>query len=261
MRFPKAVQFKHGDTLSLYSFSMYNSTFNISASQYQNNKIYFTWFNGTTYTFTIPDGYYAVSDLNTWLQSQFILNNLYCTNASGSTNIYFAQFQTNPSRYKNEIDIYYMPSSANALIFGYVKPASATWAFPAVNTLVQLTINNGLLNYFGMSSRVLFGNETIVKNYQYLSDTTPIVSPVFSYLLTTNLICSDMNQVATVFSQFPVSASFGQLIYIQSSMDTRINIKQGLYSEIIVQLWDQTFMPLVFQDPELTLFLIIDIKE
>ena len=263
LRFPKTVQFKQTDTLSLYSFSMYNSTFNISASQYQNSTISFTWFNGTTYTFVIPDGYYAVTDLNVWLQSQFILNNLYCTNSSGSTFIYFAQFQTNPNRYKNEIDIYYMPSATNATTFGYVKPTSATWTFPTVNTMVQLTINNNLLSFFGMKSRTIFGNETVIKNYQYLSDPgqTPIISPVFSYIITTNLICSDMNQVATTIAQFPVNAPFGGLINVLSSMDSRINVKAGLYSELIVQLWDQSFNPLVFQDPEMTLFFIIDIAD
>ena len=48
LKLPKAVQFKKGDKLSLYSFSMYNSFYNISASQYGNSNITFTWFNGTT---------------------------------------------------------------------------------------------------------------------------------------------------------------------------------------------------------------------
>lgn len=258
MRFPSAVRFKKGSTVSLYSFSMYNSTFNISESQYQNSKIQFKWFDGTIYTFTIPDGYYSVNDLNIWLQSQFILNNLYCTNSAGSSFIYFAQFQTNAIRYKNEIDIYYVPSASNASSFGYVKPASATWSFPVVNTLVQLTINQNLKQYFGMKTRTIFGNETTVQNYQYLSDGTPIISPVFSYIITANILGSSFNQVPTVMAQFPISASFGNLINVQSTMDSKITIKEGLYNELIVQLWDQDFKPLVFQDPEMTLFLIIE---
>ena len=257
LRFPSTVEFKKGCQLSLYSFSMYNSTFNISASQYQNNIIYFTWFDGTQYTFKIPDGYYSVSDLNTWLQSQFILKNLYCTNTTGSQFVYFAQFQTNAIQYKNEIDIFYVPSATSASTFGYVKPTSATWNFPAVNSMPQLTINNNLKQYFGMSTRTTFGNETIVKNYEYLSDTTPIISPVFAYIMTTNICLSTYNQVAGVFFQLPVNASFGNLINIQSTMDSKIDIKPGLYNQLIVQLWSQDFMPLIFKDPELTMLLII----
>ena len=84
----KAVEFKKGDKLSLYSFSMYNSFYNISASQYGNSNITFTWFNGTIYNWVIPDGYYSLSDLNLWLQQQFILNKLYCVNSNNSQNIY-----------------------------------------------------------------------------------------------------------------------------------------------------------------------------
>lgn len=258
MSFPKSVAFTQGDTLSLYSFSAYNSTYNISGSQYNNNKIVFTWFDNTQYTFIIPDGYYSVSDLNIWLQSQFILNNLYCSSSTGSAFVYFAQFQTNSVRYKNEIDIYYVPSAANAIIYGYSKPPSATWNFPTQDKLVQLTINTQLKSYFGMLSRTTFGNETLIQNYQYLSDTTPIVSPVFSYILTCNLLCSDYSQVPTILAQFPVNVQYGNLINVQSTVDSKISIKPGLYNELQIQLWDQNYTPLVCQDPELTLFLIVE---
>lgn len=254
IRFPQAVSFK-GAKLSLYSFSMYNSTYNISQSIYSNSKITFTWFDGSIYNWFIPDGYYSVSDLNIWLQSQFVTNNLYFTNITGSTFYYCAVFQTNSTQYKNEIDIYYVPNSTTS---GYLKPSSATWNFPATNTMVQLTINPNLLSYFGMSSRLTFGNEIVVKNYQYLSDTFPVISPVFSYYLTANIICSSFNQVAGVFSQFPINVAFGQLIQVNTVMDSRLDIKDGLYNELIIQLWDQNFNPLKFQDPELTLFLIVE---
>ena len=106
LKLPKAVEFKKGDKLSLYSFSMYNSFYNISASQYGNTNITFTWFDGTIYNWTIPDGYYSLSDLNLWLQQQFILNKLYCVNSNNSQNIYFTVFQTNSVLYKAQIDVF-----------------------------------------------------------------------------------------------------------------------------------------------------------
>ncbi len=109
LKLPKAVEFKKGDKLSLYSFSMCNSFYNISASQYGN--ITFTWFDNTIYNWTIPDGYFSLSDLHLWLQQQFILNKLYCVNSNNSQNIYFVQFQTNSVLYKAQIDAYFMPSA------------------------------------------------------------------------------------------------------------------------------------------------------
>jgi hypothetical protein len=253
---PKAVQFQKGDKLSLYSFSMYNSFYNISQTQYQNTNITFTWFDNTIYNWTIPDGYYSLSDLNLWLQQQFILNKLYCVNSNNSQNIYFVQFQTNSVLYKAQIDVYFMPSSANAALYGYQKPEGATWNFPATNTMVRITINDNLKTYFG-TSQTTFGNISPAQNMNYLSDVCPSISRVFSIYLGCNLITSDYNQIGNLFSQFPISSSYGNLIKIESPIDALISIKEGIYSEILISLWDQENRPLVFIDTEMTLFLII----
>lgn len=258
LKFPSATNFKDAK-LSLYSFSMYNSTFNIS-QHLNNNKLYFKWFDQTEYTFTIPDGYYSVNDLNTFLHYQFIVNNLYAVNSSGSSYIYFVQFQTNSVQYKCEIDTFYVPSATNAQTLGYKPPNGATWSFPESNSLVQLTICPGLKSYFGMTNQTQFPSSMsdTIKNYQFLSTSTPIVSPIFSYILTTNLVVSNFNQSANVFAQFPINVKFGDLINITSVQDSRIDIKDGIYSEINVRLWTQDFEPLPFQDSELTLFLIVE---
>jgi len=261
VKLPKAVQFKKSDKLSLYSFSMYNSFYNISASQYGNSNITFTWFDNTVYNWTIPDGYYSLSDLNLWLQQQFILNKLYCVNSNNSQNIYFVVFQTNSVLYKAQIDVYYMPSTTNAALYGYTVPSGASWTFPASNTMVTLTINQNLQSFFGITNQLTFGNITPVQNMHYLSNTCPIVSPVFSIFLGCNLIVSDFNQIGNLFSQFPISAAYGNLIKIESSIDALISIKEGIYSEIVITLWDQNNKPLIFQDPELTVFLIITTDE
>jgi len=261
VKLPKAVQFKKSDKLSLYSFSMYNSFYNISASQYGNSNITFTWFDNTVYNWTIPDGYYSLSDLNLWLQQQFILNKLYCVNSNNSQNIYFVVFQTNSVLYKAQIDVYYMPSTTNAALYGYTIPSGASWTFPASNTMVTLTINQNLQSFFGITNQLTFGNITPVQNMHYLSNTCPIVSPVFSIFLGCNLIVSDFNQIGNLFSQFPISAAYGNLIKIESSIDALISIKEGIYSEIVITLWDQNNKPLIFQDPELTVFLIITTDE
>jgi hypothetical protein len=256
LKLPQAVQFKKSDTLSLYSFSMYNSFYNISASQYQNTQITFTWFDGTIYNWLIPDGYYSLSDLNLWLQQQFIINKLYCVNSNNSQNIYFVTFQTNSVLYIAQIDVYFMPSSANATLYGYQKRSGATWNFPGSNLMNKITINSNLKSYFG-TTQTTFGEITPAQNMNYLSNICPTVSPVFSIFLGCNLVVSNYNQIANLFAQFPISASYGNLIKIESSIDALISIKEGIYSEIIITLWDQENRPLIFIDNELTLFLIV----
>ena len=92
-QFPNPQTFRKGDQIGLSAISIYNSFFNISA-KYGNNSFQFTFpgvFPSTTtalsnyvlnsdmtatFTFTIPDGYYAIPDINYFFQQQCILNNL-----------------------------------------------------------------------------------------------------------------------------------------------------------------------------------------
>jgi len=259
IRLPKPTQFKKGDQISLHSFSMYNSFYNISASQYQNTSISVNWL-GTIYNWTIPDGYYSVSDLDIWLQSQFILNKLYCTNSTNSQNIFFVRFLTNSVLYKNEIDVFYIPSAANAASFGYVIPSNASWVFPSSNTMPTITINQNLQKYFGITDRLIFGDGTVENKY-YVSNVCPTISPVFSIFIGCSLISSNFNQIGNLMAQFPISSSFGNLIRYNSTMDSNIDISPGVYNEIIVTLWDQENNPLKFQDTDVTIFFIVNISE
>jgi hypothetical protein len=149
-----------------------------------------------------------------------------------------------------------MPSSANATLYGYQKPEGALWNFPSVNQMVTITINDNLKVYFG-TTQTTFGNISPAQNMNYLSDVCPSISRVFSIYLGCNLITSDFNQIGNLFSQFPISASYGNLIKIESSIDALISIKEGIYSEISISLWDQENRPLQFIDKDLTLFLIV----
>ncbi len=123
--------------------------------------------------------------------------------------------------------------------------------------MVRITINDNLKVYFGFSTQTTFGNISPSQNMNYLSDICPSISRVFSIYLGCNLITSDYNQIGNLFSQFPISASYGNLIKIESPIDALISIKEGIYSEITITLWDQENRPLIFIDTELTLFLII----
>jgi hypothetical protein len=256
LKLPHAIKLENAK-LSLYSFSMYNSTYNIS-QDLGNNLITFQWFDGTIYNWTVPDGYYSVDDANSWLIGKFIENNLYVENSSKTQNTYFVRFQTNSVLYKNQIDVFYVPSQTEATTLGYLRPSGATWNFPNQRQMVQLTINDNLKKYFGMKTRTLFGNETTVTNYSYLSEIAPVISPVFSIYLSCNLVVSSYNNVANVFAQFPINVSYGSLIQYNSVQDARIDIRSGIYNEISVQLWDQNYKPLQFSDTEFTLFLIIE---
>ena len=81
--------------VGLASISIYNQFFNVSQA-YGNNQITIIWINNTSFTYTIPDGYYNVSDLNYFLQNKMIGDKLYMTSGTGASiqNIFFVEFDT-----------------------------------------------------------------------------------------------------------------------------------------------------------------------
>ncbi len=107
--FPSTVKFGKNSKISLISFSMYNSIFNIEA-QRSNNVIKIVWNadSAVEYTFTIPDGFYSISDLNYALQQFCILNDLYAIDTNGDY-VYFIEILTNSTQYGAEIDCYAIP--------------------------------------------------------------------------------------------------------------------------------------------------------
>ena len=92
--------------------------------------------------------------------------------------------------------------------------------------MVRLTINQNLKSYFG-TTNTTFGDITPVQNMNYLSNICPVVSAVFSIYLGCNLIVSEFNQIGNLFSQFPISAAYGNLIRVESTIDSQISIKDG----------------------------------
>ena len=103
---PSSVRFTNKSKVGMVSFSVYNSTFNIE-NRRGNNTVTFTWPSATPQTFnwTISDGYYSASDLNSWLQSQMYSNNFYVTSNNNTNVIYFYEIVQNSVRYSIQLNL------------------------------------------------------------------------------------------------------------------------------------------------------------
>ena len=76
--FPSGGYSFKNDMIALQSLYQYFSIFNVT-SDYGNNTFSYVWFDSMEYTITIPDGYYEISDLNSYFQSIMIANAHYMT--------------------------------------------------------------------------------------------------------------------------------------------------------------------------------------
>ena len=97
--FPNSITFDNHE-IAVHSINMYYSWCNIS-SALGNNKFSYIWYTGstpTTFNITIPDGLYEISDINNFLQYNFIQNSDYLINTLGQ-NVYYAEFLVDANRY------------------------------------------------------------------------------------------------------------------------------------------------------------------
>lgn len=256
--FPSTVDVsKNNAKLGVFQYSMYNSTFNIS-DKLGNNTYKIIWVDGVTYDIKIEDGYYSFSDLNQNLQYNMAKHKLYLQNSTNSSQVmYFIGCLANSIQYTAQIDVLYVPST---LPNGYVIPNGANWSLPSTAKYPQLVLSSGLMKMFGFKQQSVFPSSSStangLTNLSFLSETYPILSPVFTYIIGCNLMNSPYSNLSTQFFAIPLTAGFGSLIHETMGSYALLDVSPGIYSNIVITLHDQEFNPIIPEDPELSLSLI-----
>ncbi len=254
--FSQPIDFTNS-TVSVASFTMYNSIFNVKTA-YSNTNFKIIWVDGTEYSFTIPDGYYEFEDIQTYIEQQCLLNGLYVTKDEGTKDIFFFDLSVNPSRYKCQLDVYYVPTSANATTLGYSKPSNALWSWPLQNTTPQIEFSSGLMTMVGMTTQSIFPLTASSTDQTFLSNVAPKILQVFTILLACNLCESKGSPHPRLLSQVEINAKFGNLIQKSYASNHRLKIRAGQYSHLRIELLDPLFKPLEINDTDFAITLLIE---
>ena len=85
-----------GNEIGLSTLYIYYSWRNITSS-YGNNTLSYIW-NGTNFNITIPDGFYTISDISSYLQLQMFTNNHYTLDSNGNP-YYYIELSSNTVYY------------------------------------------------------------------------------------------------------------------------------------------------------------------
>jgi hypothetical protein len=254
-RLPQTSYFPAGSGIGVSNIAIYNSIQNINEKR-GNNLVTLNWL-GTEYTFKIENGYYSVSDLNHYLQNQCILNGLYLTKNSGADNFYFIELVINSIRYSTSLNLYVIPTDAQASSLGYTKPSNATWSYPVSPETPSITFGQQFGNLIGQTFGT-FPPTLQSSNIQYLSTQTPVISPVDSLILTCNLINSKYSIPSNILFTVPISSALGSLIQVNISSIVYNTILPQNFSSISITIYDQLFNAVELQDTEMTLTLVIE---
>lgn len=258
-----AVNFSN-DQIAVASISMYFSWFNITsattASRYNNNTYQYIWTDGggsTTYTVTMPDGYYEVKDLNAFLQYTMVQNGHYLID-SNSDFVYYLEMVVNPTYYGVQVNSYPLPT---ALPGGWSNPAGIV--FPAVASTPQLVIlpTNNFGKVIGFNAGT-YPAAVQATNYSVLSQFSPQITPINSIIMTCNLLNNIYANPNTLLYSFnPRGTAFGDLISINAPQFAFVDIVDGQYTDLQIQFFDQNLNRIYINDANLVVLLVIGKKE
>ena len=283
-RFPTSIVLEKGQKLAMTSFSMYYSTFNITAT-YGNNILQYVWFDGITYTINIPDGYYDITSLNNFIHSVMITNLHYCIQASNGYFVYFLTITTNPTYYAVSLNTFGLNQQL-ATANGWSAPGGATWTIPTITTQYIYPMFNILDNAFqnivglsagfyplGTAKANIITNGTTVwaqpttanapygktLTVSFLSTFTPQVSPVASFAITCSIINNKYSIPNSLLYSFgiPANTDFGSYFTIQPPQMAFIDIMEGNYNELTIQILDQNLREVAIADPTIVILLNI----
>jgi hypothetical protein len=270
-KFPNSVQFKNNH-IAVSSVSMYYSWFNITSS-YLNNSFTYTWVVGsttTTYTVTIPDGLYQVSDLNNLLQFEMIKNGTYLINTG--SNIYYAEFILNPNRYAVQLNTYLVPT---ALPTGYTAPSNwVGYATQSFNPLVTIPAKlNAILGFpagFVSNQNTNNGytpptaspsNNYVTKNssntLSYLSNTAPNLQPNSSIYFSLSNINNPYSLPSSIIYSLVPQGEVGTLIVERPPQFMWNKMIDGTYNQLTLTFLGTDLQPIVINDPQMTILLTI----
>ena len=257
--FPSGGYSFKNDMIALQSVYQYFSIFNIT-SDYGNNTFSYTWFDGIEYTITIPDGYYEISDLNSYFQSIMIANTHYMTNSAGQS-IYFLEFIVNTSRYAVQINSYPLDADIQSTN-GYILPSGASWSVPTTSTLSQFNVNTSafgeVLGYeIGSYPDTQVGSTTS----SFLSSVAPQITPYSSILVSCNLVNNRAVIPSNILSSYtPLGTNIGSLFKFEPNYLQFADVEDGQYTQLVLEFRDQLSRPIIIRDPNMLMTLYTETK-
>ena len=280
-------QIPEGSQMCISSCTIPYSWFNVNAQTYSNSVLSISYPNSsgvyTSSTITLTNGFYQVSDINTYIQKFCQTLGLYLvSNTTGGANLYFYQIVTNTTYYTNQILTFLIPSTtANlaTLYPGYRVPAIATegvaWFYgagptyytavaPVTGTINILSTNPGFGTLIGynVGSYPATPISSNIANYNTLGNTIPNLTPINSLIMRCSLVVNNVTMPTDILDSIPITqTTFGSNINYTSSWQKWTDIGAGLYNNVSFALQDQSFIQVPCNDNNILITLFIKLGD
>ena len=254
------IGLKAHSQIALASITMYNSTPNISAAL-GNNTFQYKWIDATTYTVTMPDGFYEISDMNNFLHQTMLNNGHYLTEKSTNNAVWFLTMSVNTSTYKIDLLAFPMINTFyTSALYDTPTPPSPipAWSVPASSTnpqfIIPATNFDDIIGFAAGTYPAAQNNTAIVVSS---SSVPPQVNPLSSYLVKCNLVNNPYGIPNSLIYSFPPSASFGQQYVVAPNEYSFIDAQEGYYNTMRIEITDQNDRPTIILDSNINILVVI----
>ena len=249
-KFPNSVQFKN-NSIALDSVTMYYSYTNINSSPLGNNTFSYNWkvaSTVTSFTVTIPDGLYEISDINSYLQYVFIQNGHYLVDST-SQNVYYAEFLVNPTTYGVNIITYAVPKHYQVDLPLHLVLLVFHQVLLIIQSLPYLQILIILWDILLVLLTTSSGTNS--------STSTPQVQPNPTLFLTCSGISNKYASPSTVLYSITPTVALGQVITERPNEKSYAKLVDGTYNQITIKILGTDLNPITILDPAMTIMLSI----
>jgi hypothetical protein len=273
--FPQPQTFTESSSIALAQSHVYYSWFNIS-KKYNNNFFQYRWWDmygnlTVIVDVVIDDGFYSINTLYEAFQFIMVKNGHYLENKEKGTFIYFIELLDNSTYYGVELRL---SSASHMMDFGeglahiedYGISLPTTFQLPPAGQFetpqVIIPANSNFGKLIGFEGTIykdlIYDNPTKNETFSFLNTFVSTMTPSSSFIVTCSLVKNDMaipNNVLTAFTLSDTS-SWAGLISIENDL-IYSQIKPGVYTSVILQIYDQEFRELQIIDSNILLMLSI----
>lgn len=210
--------------------------------------------NGSTYDVEIPEGFYNISDINTFFEYVMADNGHYLVDEDGN-NVYFLSLNANLIYYQVTFTCKPIPT---VLPLKHTNPKNLDLS--GITPQFIFT-NAGFNQLLGINSGTYPPQANLTETKKFNSQNIAQISPVTTVLVGSNLSNNQHNNVnRTTFFQFTPNATYGSYMTFQPSFPIFFDSNNGYYDNIELSFYDQNGYPLDMIDTNITASILLKDK-
>lgn len=246
---------------SFYNISSYyaNRTFSL---------IFPTAATTTTISVTLPEGFYTVTDINSYIQQICLDNGAYLIDSTGNY-VYYQQLIYNATYYSVQLLLYPVPTTlptgysyATAGTSGSVYTSAIKLPTTAYTPQFVLASTGSIATIIGFATGTTYPSAQSILNQSILSTLTPVGSTVNSIILQCSLVNNPITVPSDILDSMPIKeTSFGSNITYDPSFEKFISLSNGTFNNFTFSFRDQNLNEIYARDPNVSITLIIRQKK